>query len=177
MTSLNTVIFEGQGDSNTIFYHLITNNIFLINIDMLFWYLIKQNSWKIISLRNISGYGCNNGSLRKERGALSVQWWCYGEHLSVIASEACEQLLQSWYGLYDHYVHQHCPGSYKRHSGQSSGSFWLAEASRSKACRKYGEVMQHLIPFSGNCGYWRNLRHSLSSNSTLHPMVMEWKIY
>ncbi len=94
-------------------------------------YLIKQNSWKIISLRNISGYGCNNGSLRKERGALSVQWWCYGEHLSVIASEACEQLLQSWYGLFDHYVHQHCPGSYKRHSGQSSGSFWLAEASRS----------------------------------------------
>lgn len=50
-------------------------------------------------------------------------------------------------------------------------SFWLAEASWSQACRKYDRTTQCLVPFSGNHGYSRNLRHSISRELTLH-----WKL-
>lgn len=126
----------------------------------LMWGTDGYLSCTIIVQRNVFGYDCKHGSLRRERLAASDDSAMGNPSAWLCLKHVCNYSNPDWCCITLWRMTAYSR-SYKVYPEQSSISFWLAEASYSQACRMYGRVTQRSqetmitvvtrdVPFWGN---------------------------
>ncbi len=125
---------------------------------------LQRNLSKSVTMKNVSGYACNHGSLRIGNEILRPLEGAMGTPSAWPVSEAWMKKQQCiWHWQVEAYdVGKWVTAGIKEHLWNTSSSFF----SKGDADRNAQSMAASRSLFSGNHGYMLNLRHYLSKGTT-----------